>query len=703
MQPQVESRSVNASGVIAAGSFGMKAENSAHIFGILRNQLYSNKVLAVLREYSANAWDSHRASGIPDRPIKVELPSHLSPTLRIRDYGRGLSEADVFDVYTQYGSSTKRQSDDVVGCLGIGSKSAFAYADSFTVTSWYDGQKSVYVAVLDESNVGTMSLQWRGPCDPSDTGVEVSISVDVADCDEFRREASGLYPYFQPLPIINLPTLTPAPDSLSKHGSVSNGYPRGQSAVAVMGCIPYALDLDMVGDELRAAGLPDLRHARCITLRFNIGDVSISASREALEYTKRTKEAIVRCVAAFVADLKTEVERIIADETLPEWDRRVAVRKWADATGSPGLAHTQWSDFDVSLYASLQSSGNPNASPKTFTLRRRGHRASGSYDAATNIPVQVNTRIIIRDTNKALTRFDITTDDRIVYPVNKASFSAIQVELSTLIVASNITGVPVVYLSSLPHTPSVKLAKPNATTPAAKERQFTLNANLDLSRRNPSKNWSAVTRTPSPDDVFVILDGFKVGAESSSNGFASDVSRDRETLEWLGGTMPPIIGYRTSAKKPVQASTLLGTPYAEWRGKAFRAALEANPKRMAEVHRHQWARLANRCFGWRTRTKNVPATVSKLFPNGHPILNLFLRISESGGVQGYSSPRNMTDVSYNIDGFVPDKAKEALSAIFARYPLIDPDNHGPNLEVLLDPERSKHWIDYINLIDKANA
>ena len=120
MQPQVETRSVTARGAETVGAFGMKAENSAHIFNILRSTLYSNKVLAVLREYSANAWDEHRAAGIPDRPIKVVLPTALEPTLRVRDYGRGLSEQQVFEVYTQYGSSTKRGDDLTVGALGIG-------------------------------------------------------------------------------------------------------------------------------------------------------------------------------------------------------------------------------------------------------------------------------------------------------------------------------------------------------------------------------------------------------------------------------------------------------------------------------------------------------------------------------------------------------------------------------------------------------
>ena len=59
-------------------SFGIKKEGLSHIFNVLRNQLYSDKVLAVIREYSCNAVDAHTEVG-KDEPILVTLPNQLSP------------------------------------------------------------------------------------------------------------------------------------------------------------------------------------------------------------------------------------------------------------------------------------------------------------------------------------------------------------------------------------------------------------------------------------------------------------------------------------------------------------------------------------------------------------------------------------------------------------------------------------------------
>jgi hypothetical protein len=56
-------------------------ENSlSHLMSILTD-LYSDPALAVIREYSTNALDSHVEAGNTD-PIEVILPSMLNPSLR---------------------------------------------------------------------------------------------------------------------------------------------------------------------------------------------------------------------------------------------------------------------------------------------------------------------------------------------------------------------------------------------------------------------------------------------------------------------------------------------------------------------------------------------------------------------------------------------------------------------------------------------
>src|SRR6266498_3259199 len=78
-----------------------------HIMDLLTD-LYSDPEMAVLREYSTNARDSHIEAGIADRPIEVSLPTPLSQFLRIRDFGAGLNAEDIREIYSRYGKSTKR-------------------------------------------------------------------------------------------------------------------------------------------------------------------------------------------------------------------------------------------------------------------------------------------------------------------------------------------------------------------------------------------------------------------------------------------------------------------------------------------------------------------------------------------------------------------------------------------------------------------
>ena len=130
--------SENKQDVTVNGSFktsGFKIQASSKAFDILSSNIYQNKVRAVVREISCNAVDAHTAAGNPD-PIKVHLPTTLEPHFSVRDFGIGLSDEDVREIFTTYFCSTKTSSNDFVGALGLGSKSPFCLVDSFTVTSY---------------------------------------------------------------------------------------------------------------------------------------------------------------------------------------------------------------------------------------------------------------------------------------------------------------------------------------------------------------------------------------------------------------------------------------------------------------------------------------------------------------------------------------------------------------------------------------
>ena len=71
MIPVKENRQLISSGSEESIEFGISSHDSIHIMSILRDQLYSDKILAVLREIGANAHDANAMAGRGHVPIKV--------------------------------------------------------------------------------------------------------------------------------------------------------------------------------------------------------------------------------------------------------------------------------------------------------------------------------------------------------------------------------------------------------------------------------------------------------------------------------------------------------------------------------------------------------------------------------------------------------------------------------------------------------
>lgn len=297
-------------GITKTISFGIKQSGLPHIFNVLRNQLYSDKILAVIREYTANAIDANIEVGKADRPVEITLPTTFDPTFKVRDFGPALNEQEIEEVYAMYGESTKRSSNSQIGMLGLGSKSGFAYGDSFVINSYIDGTKHVYSAFIDETKVGQIAKIGELETEGED-GVEIAIPVRSEDVEKFARKALNLFKFFKVKPTIhgldehelgelNIETLFEGSDWRYLKEA-------GNNSVAVMGGIPYewdSYDLDLESDDPARSICND--H---LVLEFEIGELNITASREALELTDITKEALIAKIKKVNKELKVEVEK----------------------------------------------------------------------------------------------------------------------------------------------------------------------------------------------------------------------------------------------------------------------------------------------------------------------------------------------------------------------------------------------------------
>ena len=550
MQTPAVVHEVQSSGAMASAEYGISHDDVAHIMGILRSTLYTRKALALEREYGANAWDEHREAGIPDKPIHVQLPTHMRPTLKIRDFGRGLSQDMVLNLYTKYGLSTKRDSNTGTGMLGIGCKAGFAYADQFTITSWHGGTKSVYVAMLDKSNKGRMDKVFEEPCG-DETGIEIQVAVRPDDVDEFTREARGLFRYFNPQPKINL-SLPALPTGMA------NGFileTKDEGWIAVMGCIPYRLDLTQMQKPLVAAGLWECLSHVAGGVYIPIGEVEFSASREELQYTEVTIKAIVaslqKLMDSYVADALTSLKTT----TMCGWDRRMKASFLQNILQFPLPKHLKdLADTGVPLYS------RENTSPKTFKL------VDNCFSVVYRVHIRQNAHILIQDDQVRRLRgwrFQHTYDVLAV-PNEGCTYEQVATEIQEMALAAGIDGVPIAPLSHRaywsnydPHS-GKRRYPPNQKH---KDRTFTLNTNFqDTVPR--SKQWTSAV-PPEGDHLFVIISEFEPKGTS-----LLAMRQDQALLGAHGIEWPVIYGYKTTESKPVKREDIEnGTPYLDWRTK----------------------------------------------------------------------------------------------------------------------------------------
>lgn len=291
-------------------TMGIDEEAMTHLMGIL-SEIYTSPTEAVAREYLTNAIDSHIESG-QTRPVEVRTPNYFNPNLVIQDFGIGMDIDDIRRVYSKYGASTKRGSDAVNGMLGIGSKSAFAYSNNFTVVGIKNGRSVTVSVSRNEEGVGTMTI-----LDESETvrSNGVTITVPVSDVE---RMAAAVEKVTRILPegIALVDGVEPSKRSewsLIASNVTSDGVTiknlwrvsnEGKNDRIIMGNVAYEPT-----QSIRIAGTDRLNSA--IYAEVEMGEVVFAPSREKLMDVGRTRKAQEAIRNTFKAHLLESIRKDI--------------------------------------------------------------------------------------------------------------------------------------------------------------------------------------------------------------------------------------------------------------------------------------------------------------------------------------------------------------------------------------------------------
>lgn len=323
------------------------------MFRMLTSNIYSKPKLAVLREWSTNACDACIGA---DKEVvyDVHLPTEEDCTLSVRDYGTGLSTEDIKGLFSTLGESTKRNSDKLNGCFGIGRMAGLAVADAFTVDSFYKGEHHSYLVSVSN---GTPSTSHFGsmPTEEPD-GLRLSVTVPNQDIVMYQSLAKELYPYFDHKPRLNYDIDVSTREGLFRNDSwyiEKDNRLNVQTNKVVLSQVVYAIP---------SSGDIDNKGLSSVVIKAQPGDVTFNPGRESLSLDRKTvnylNNAFSKVSKEFVSQLDTLLSLSISDKEVV--DNFYTMKKSSSNSVSPEVMHKYSSKYlsaivpNNSTYLSLQ-------------------------------------------------------------------------------------------------------------------------------------------------------------------------------------------------------------------------------------------------------------------------------------------------------------------------------------------------------------
>lgn len=293
--------------------------NDTMVIKLLRDKMYKNKIGAVAREISSNCRDANREAGKTETPIIISIEreenvlSDESVFISFQDNGIGISPERMENIFLKYGSSTKRDTDKYTGGFGIGAKTPFAYTDNFfieTVTENEKGEKIEYLyqAVITSDGISEVSrmIELGSNVTNKKTGTKITVPLKEEDVIKFEKEVIFFTNFWSVKPIFNgfsqnisqLDYLYEDENCIIFNDEKTI-YDEDTKFIVLIDEIPYELNINKINNELEKDYYNDNESIKWI-IKFNTGEITVSGSREDVEYTKNN-----------IIEISNKIEKVI--------------------------------------------------------------------------------------------------------------------------------------------------------------------------------------------------------------------------------------------------------------------------------------------------------------------------------------------------------------------------------------------------------
>lgn len=706
----LESREVSTEGVIDSNAFTIKANGKA--FKVLIDGLYSDKVRSIIRELWSNAYDSHAQAGKADEPFDCQLPTWAEPAFRVRDYGVSLTHEGVMKLYTTVFESTKEDTNVQVGKLGLGSKSPFAYTDTFTVTAWKDGEQRVYSAYIGSDHIPMISLLGREPSSEPQ-GLEVSFPVAIGDFDSFKVAAARVLLGFDVKPNISGTSMSELEEECDLGDVLFSGVGwrlhnnNDIAAQAKQGCVVYPIDPQAVTGATQLQR--DILNS-AVFIDFEIGELEIAASREGLGYDAATCANIIKRVSAIEAELTDRLTSGIATCTT-RWEVAKHVKALEDSSMpcfmKNLLSDSTWRGQPVSSSYYVASSTVFKIQAEIASGFRKRRNGTGWDGDSHGVYVRPDrSRVYFQDTSKKITR--IRDRLKLDYETHVMTSSQHHSERPHIILIKGVPGSyklkrdlvmcgrpsEIIDVASLPVPPKTD------TTPRAKIKVKELNLS------GHSVKWREVDVASDDGGIYVEMSRFDIIGPTGKSYYIGSLRRTVEALFHLGvipaGT--PIYGVPRTLKRMVnntkwqklwdlhrQAIDIFFDPHKIGRRKAV-------AHRLDEIGNDGIGEFIKKLHSYQSvRPDRADHPAGELF---HRYADLALEATvledyDRVDTLIYTWPESLEDLD-PIPCYMPSLL-DLVEQCQQRYPLLQDVTHCCDLNA----DRMIYLLDYINLVDTS--
>jgi len=252
-------------------NFSTFEEDKKLLRKLARDSMYADP-FSFIREIACNAYDAcveNKSNKKPQVILQTESVELLENRLIFKDFGKGMSKEFMLNNYSSLGTSTKRNDPNQIGSRGLGRLSPLKYTDNYYVITRFEGVEYMWFVFLDQED--EISIKLVSEKETNDIGTEVIIPIKNIEKVEFELKRKLIYFPIEPIGW----EFEKTPDVLfeNEDGIVYQymSYYDETFMGIILGGVFYSRKIYINGFAS--------------ILKFNIGELTLPATREFIEET----------------------------------------------------------------------------------------------------------------------------------------------------------------------------------------------------------------------------------------------------------------------------------------------------------------------------------------------------------------------------------------------------------------------------------